>query len=69
MELQKGGPRQPEPDERDAMSQLVLKSKDATSPLKVHVTGLFTHTDHGYSLEVREFIWINPPDGGTDGKH
>ena len=54
--------RKPEPDERDAMEQLVLESKEAgKSAFKVQVTGPFTHTDHGYSLEVREFTSSNPP--------
>jgi galactose oxidase len=58
--FKKGAARQPEPDERDAMAQLVLGSKDAgKSPFKVQVTGPFRHTDHGYSLEVREFIATN----------
>ncbi len=55
--FKKGAARQPEPDERDAMAQLVIGTKDAgNSPFKVQVTGPFSHTDHGYSLEVREFI-------------
>ncbi len=65
--FKKTAARQPEPDERDALAQLILKSKDATSPCKVHVTGPFTRTDHGYSLEVREFIANNPTGGGIDG--
>jgi galactose oxidase len=54
--FKKAAARQPEPDERDALAQLILKSKDGgKSPVKVQVTGPFTRTDHGYSLEVREF--------------
>jgi hypothetical protein len=54
--FKKARARQAEPDERDAMEQLVLKSKAAgNSTFKVHVTGPFTRTDHGFSLEVREF--------------
>jgi galactose oxidase len=60
--FKKRAARQPEPDERDAMAQLVLESKDARkSTFNVQVTGPFTHTDQGYSLEVREFTSSNPP--------
>jgi hypothetical protein len=60
--FKKRAARQPEPDERDAMAQLALESKDSRkSMFKVQVTGPFTHTDHGYSLEVREFTPSNPP--------
>jgi galactose oxidase len=59
--FKKGAARQPEPDERDAMAQLVHEPKDAgKKAFKVQVTGPFTHTDHGYSLEVREFIAASP---------
>jgi galactose oxidase len=54
--FKKRAARQPEPDERDAIDQLVRKAKDVgNAPFKVQVTGPFTHTEQGYVLEVREF--------------
>jgi galactose oxidase len=59
--FKKSAARQPEPDERDAMSQLALKAKDVgNAPFQVQVTGPFKKTDHGYVLEVREFTHSNP---------
>jgi galactose oxidase len=59
--FKKAASRQPEPDERDALAQLVLKAKNAgKSAFKVQVTGPFTRTERGYSLEVREFIASDP---------
>jgi galactose oxidase len=59
--FKKAGARQPEPDERDAMERLVVLAKEAgKSMLKVQVTGPFTRTEHGYGLEVREFVRANP---------
>jgi galactose oxidase len=53
--------RKPEPDERDAMEQLVRESKEAgKSTFRVQVTGPFSRTEHGYALEVREFSAANP---------
>jgi hypothetical protein len=55
--FKKAAARQAEPDERDAMGQLVAKAKGAgAGPFMVQVTGPFTNTEHGNVLEVREFV-------------
>jgi galactose oxidase len=49
--------RQPEPDERDAHRDLVLKKKTAHGKaFSVEVTGPIRRTDQGVVLEVREFF-------------
>ncbi|SFI23131.1 hypothetical protein [Planctomicrobium piriforme] len=53
----KKAPREPEPGERDACSQLAAQLKAAKGgELKVKVTGPLIKSENGYILEVREYF-------------